>query len=287
MNKIVLLGTKGGPRITKGAPWPTSSVLEIGGQPYLIDCGLGVTRQFAEAGYTFDQLSTIFITHHHSDHNLEFGPLLHTCWTSARPHPIKAYGPKGMHNLLNGFFAANVFDIETRMADEKQADLRELISVQEYSEGIVMEDDRVKVSALKVVHPPIVECYALKFEFDNKTVVFSGDTTWYEPFVQFCVGADFLVHEVMLASGVDKLCERLKDTKPNLKAHLLSSHTLAADVGRVASDANVGHLILNHFVPSDDPSITAADFEREVRTSWSGPLSSGFDLFSLDLDKTA
>jgi len=283
MNKIVLLGTKGGPRVSKGAPWPSSSVLEIAGQPYLIDCGLGVTRQFVEAGYTFDQLTTLFITHHHSDHNLELGPLLHTAWTSARPHPIAAYGPKGLKALLDGFFVANAFDIETRMADEKQADLRQLVTAHEYQEGVVLENDQVRVTALKVIHPPIVDCFALKFEFQNRVVVFSGDTTWYAPFVEFCRGADYLVHECMLSTGIDALCERLKETKPNLKSHLLASHTLAADVGKVATQAAVGHLILNHFVPSDDPSLSAQDFEAEVRTTWDGPLSAGYDGFQLEL----
>ncbi|MBX2824790.1 MAG: MBL fold metallo-hydrolase [Gammaproteobacteria bacterium] len=283
MNKIVLLGTKGGPRISKGAAWPTSSVLEIGGQPYLIDCGLGVTRQFVEAGYTFDQLQTLFITHHHSDHNLELGPLLHTAWTSARPHPIAAYGPTGLNALLDGFFIANAFDIETRMADEKQADLRALVSAHEYREGLVMENEQVKVTAIKVIHPPIVDCFALKFEFENKVVVFSGDTAWHPPFIEFCKGADYLIHECMLSRGIDALCERLKDTKPNLKAHLLASHTLATDVGKVATQAAVGHLILNHFVPSDDPAISAKDFEEEVRTTWAGPLSVGYDGFTLEI----
>lgn len=284
MNKIVLLGTKGGPRLTAGSPWPTSSVLEIDGRPYVIDCGLGVTRQFVESGYTLDRLHTLFITHHHSDHNLEFGPLLHTAWVSAKPHPITAYGPPGIKALLDGFFAANVFDIETRMADEKQADLRELVTTHEYSEGPVMEDDRVRVTALRVVHPPITDSFALKFEFSNRVVVFSGDTTWHEPLIEFCMDADVLVHEVMLGTGIDALCERLKDTKPNLKAHLMASHTLAEDVGRLARLAQVKHLVLNHFVPSDDPGIDRADFEREVKTTWEGPLSVGHDLFELDLD---
>ena len=70
-NRVVLFGTKGGPRLIKGGSWPTSSALVLNRKVYVIDAGLGVTRQFIEAGFTYDQLETVFITHHHSDHNLE------------------------------------------------------------------------------------------------------------------------------------------------------------------------------------------------------------------------
>ena len=74
-DKVILLGTKGGPRITTGSSWPSSSVVELSGRPYLVDCGMGVTRQFVEAGYDLGQINTILLTHLHSDHCLELGPL--------------------------------------------------------------------------------------------------------------------------------------------------------------------------------------------------------------------
>ena len=70
-----MLATKGGPRLTAGSSWPDSVVLEISRRTYIIDAGLGVTRQFVEAGYSLDDIHTIVITHHHStpfdSHNLD------------------------------------------------------------------------------------------------------------------------------------------------------------------------------------------------------------------------
>ena len=34
-NKVVLLGTKGGPRMEKGLSWSTCSVIEVNGHPYI------------------------------------------------------------------------------------------------------------------------------------------------------------------------------------------------------------------------------------------------------------
>ena len=75
-DRLVLLGTKGGPAIRKGGPSPTSHLLVIGGHPYVIDCGLGVTRALVEAGMALPELRNIIITHLHSDHVLEMGPLV-------------------------------------------------------------------------------------------------------------------------------------------------------------------------------------------------------------------
>ena len=58
-DRIVLLGTRGGPRLLTGSSWPSSSVIEFSGRPYIVDCGLGVTRQFVEAGYRLDDVHTI------------------------------------------------------------------------------------------------------------------------------------------------------------------------------------------------------------------------------------
>ena len=61
-DRLVLFGTKGGPRLIKGGSWPTSQALVLNGNVYIIDAGLGVTRQFIEAGFTYDQLESVFIT---------------------------------------------------------------------------------------------------------------------------------------------------------------------------------------------------------------------------------
>ncbi len=71
--RLVLLGSKGGPAIRPGGPWPTSSLLEIGGRSIVVDCGLGVTRGLTDAGVNLKALDLVFITHLHSDHVLEPG----------------------------------------------------------------------------------------------------------------------------------------------------------------------------------------------------------------------
>ena len=282
-NRLVLLGTKGGPAIRQGyTPAPTSHLLVYDGVPYVIDTGYGVSFKLIDAKFPLPALRYVFITHHHSDHNAEFGLLLNNAWAIGLKTPVDAYGPKGMHELADGFWQAYRFDIETRMADEGRPDLRKLVAVHEYTEGTVMEAKGVKVTALRNVHPPIIESFALKFEFPGKTIVFSGDTAYFPPLAEFAKGADILVHEVMYAPALERLLAKTPNA-PTLMAHLKASHSLPDEVGRIASQAGVKKLVLSHLVPADDPSVTEKTWTDAVRATWSGDLVVAHDLLEIAL----
>ena len=55
-DRLILLGTKGGPAVRPGGPMPTASLLWLHGQPIIVDCGLGVTRAAVNAGLDLRQL---------------------------------------------------------------------------------------------------------------------------------------------------------------------------------------------------------------------------------------
>lgn len=275
-DRIVMLGTRGGPALRPGGSFPTSNLLVAGGRPYVVDCGLGVTRGYVAAGLQLTTLDTVLVTHHHSDHNLELGNLVYTAWVTGLARPVRCYGPPGLARMADDFCALNRYDIETRIADEGRPPFRPLLHVTEYGEGLVLDDGNVRVTALRNLHPPVTDSFSLKFEFAGKTVVFGGDTAYLPALAAFAKGADVLIHEVMYGPRLDALVVRVANGA-RLKQHLMASHTLAEDVGRIAAAAGVGRLVLNHFVPSDDPELTPAAWEAAVRTTWSGPLDIGRD----------
>jgi ribonuclease BN (tRNA processing enzyme) len=282
-NRLVLLGTKGGPAIRGGfTPAPSANLIVYNNVPYVIDTGYGVSFKLVAARFPLPALRYVFITHHHSDHNAEFGLLMNNAWAIGLRTPVDAYGPAGMRQLADGFWQAYRFDIETRMADEGRPDLRKLVNIHEYTEGAVMADGDVKVTALRNVHPPITESFALKFEFPDKTVVFSGDTAYFPPLAEFAKGADILVHEVMYAPAMEALMRRTPNA-PTLLAHLKASHTLTDEVGRIATQAHVKKLVLSHLVPADDPSVTEKVWTDAVRETWKGDLVVAHDLMEIAL----
>jgi ribonuclease BN (tRNA processing enzyme) len=282
-NRLVTLGTRGGPAIRTGfTPSPSANLLVFDDVPYVIDTGYGVSGKLVESKFRLPQLRYVFITHHHSDHNAEFGLLAYNAWAMGLKTPVDAYGPAGMKRLAQGFWDAYQFDIETRMADEGRPDMRKLVNAHEYAEGEVLKTDKVKVSALRNVHPPIKESFALKFEFPGKTVVFSGDTAYHPPLAQFAKGADVLVHEVMLLPAIEYIV-RANPNASTMLEHLKASHTTVADVGRIATDAGVKTLVLSHFVPADAPNVTDQQWIDGVRETWKGDVILAKDLMQIML----
>lgn len=289
-NRLVLLGTKGGPRVGGTGSnlgnlsrMNPANLLVIGGVPYVIDCGYGVSMQLVKAGIPLPQLRYVFITHHHSDHQLEYGNLLYAAWASGLNHPVDTYGPPGLEKMTRDFLAMNAIDIATRIEDEGKPDLRRLIQAHDIRNlDRVFGNGQVKVSAMRSLHPPFHDSYGLKFEFDGKTVVFSGDTAYNPKLAEFAKGADYLVHEVQYGPGVEALAKRLPNAKRALE-HFLASHTMTEDVGRIAAAAGVKNLVLSHFVPGDDPSITDEMWAEGVRKHYKGNILVGHDLMSIEL----
>jgi ribonuclease BN (tRNA processing enzyme) len=275
-NQIILLGVKGGPAIRQRGAMPTSSLLQLGGLNVLVDCGIGASRSVAEAGVSLLEIDAIFITHLHSDHYLELGPLLYTAWTTGLKRTVKVFGPDGLAEYWDNFLKAMDFDYEIRLADEGRPPLRDMVDVQIYTEGPVTELDGLSVDALRVDHPPITDCFALRFKADDKKVVFSADTCYFPPLAEFSRGANVLVHEAMLTAGVETLIKRTPGAD-RLREHLMASHTPAEDVGRIASAGMVGQLVLNHLVPADDPEFGEADWKDEVSKTWNGDVVVGQD----------
>lgn len=283
-DRLVLLGTRGGPAIEGYIPSPSANLIVYKNMPYIIDAGYGATFKLIEAGVPLRRLRYVFITHHHSDHNLDLGPMLYNAWVSGLPGPIDVFGPKGLNDLIGGYWGSNRYDIETRISDEGRPDLRKLVHTHEFKEGLIFSRGDVTVSALRVIHPPVTESYAFRFVLGRKIIVFSGDTSYFPPLAEFARGADYLVHEVVYPSAIDTLLKgRPNVDAAKLKASILRHHTRPEDVGRIATRAHAKTLVLNHFVPADEKALTPGVWAHAVQQTYSGKVVVGRDLLHLPL----
>jgi ribonuclease BN (tRNA processing enzyme) len=66
-----------------------------------------------------------------------------------------------------------------------------------------------------------------------------------------------------------------------LRDHLLAAHTLPEDVGKIADRAGVKALVLSHFVPGDDPTITDEQWSEGARKYFKGRIIVGKDLMEI------
>src|SRR6185312_15427638 len=162
--KLVLLGTGGGP-LPGRSRHMTSNVIVSDGAAYVVDCGLGVTSQFAKTGISFGQIRSVFITPHHPDHNVEYGPLLVIGWVEGLPASVRAFGPPPLSQMTDDILRAYKTTIDFWAEDFRTKPL-DAVRVQEVSAaGAVMQDDKVKVSATIVSHPPVTPALAYRFDF--------------------------------------------------------------------------------------------------------------------------
>lgn len=136
------------------------------------------------------------------------------------------------------------------------------------------EDDRVRVSAILVNHAPVFPALAYRFDTDDGSIVFSGDTGRNPNVVKLARDADVLVHEVIDKAWVSSLFPEPRTTEQeSMYNHLINAHTLTEDVGEIAERANVATLVLSHIVPGHAPDKRF----KEAGNGFSGRLIIGHD----------
>jgi ribonuclease BN (tRNA processing enzyme) len=279
--RLVLLGTGGGPRIVAPGRSKSANLIVVNGVPYVVDCGEGVAHQLVRTGVAPNTLRYVFITHHHSDHNLDYGNLIYDGWVAGLRTPVDSYGPPPIKAMTEAYWQLNRFDIETRIGDEGRPDLRKLVTAHEFAEpGLVMQNADVKVTSARVRHPPIVHAYAYRFDAADRSIVISGDTTYSPELIALAKGADVLVSEVMHLAGLEALLKKVPNAA-TLREHLLASHIVTEDLGKLAAAAGVKTLVLTHFVPPDDNSITDEMWMEGVRKHYNGQIIVGRDLLEI------
>ncbi len=280
--KLVLLGTGAGPGVGQSRKM-TSHVMLSNGAAYVLDCGMGVTNQFARTGIPFHTLKSIFITHHHADHNIEYGPLLIVGWIHALPLDVRSFGPPPLKQMTEDFMRAYKQTVDFWAEDFQMKPLTS-VNVQEISAaGPVTQDDNVKVSAILVEHPPVKPALGYRFDFKDRSIAFSGDTAPLEAVAEMAKGADVLVHETMYVPALETTLRAAiakggwPVTFDVFMAHMRADHTPSEDVGRIAQEAGVKTLVLSHLTPPID-SIDDETWRAPVAKHFKGEIIVGKDL---------
>jgi ribonuclease Z len=275
--KIVMLGT--------GTPIPdanragTSVAVIHKGQAYLFDIGAGAVHNATRARYNHEipslypsQVCRLFVTHMHSDHTLDYAELVYTLWWR-RPGRLQAFGPPGMLEMTDGMHAMMAPDLRTRIASSQPVANPDgyKVDVSEIADGFVFEQDGVRIEAFEVDHGDIKPAFGYRIDTSDRSIVISGDTAISERLLEMSRGVDVLIHEVISDSGLSKNSE-------GFQAYHRQSHTPASDLGRLASEARPGLLVLYHGLYYGVPEALILE---EVKATYDGPvvLANDLDLF--------
>lgn len=202
----------------------------------------------------------------------------------------------GLADLIAAQTEAHAYDLNVRMRQAGRADLTELVMPREIAVPpgvgagpervapameplVVTEDERVRVTAILVEHPPVFPSLAYRFDTDEGSIVLSGDTAPCANLVALARGADILVHEVF----ADDVAARDEDESWEAcqrEHHLRTAHTPLGEVGRVAAEAGVRRLVLTHFIPGDD-ALPDEHWTRGTAGSFAGEVVVGHDLLEV------
>jgi ribonuclease BN (tRNA processing enzyme) len=273
ITQLVLLGT-GTPNAEPDRSGSAVAVV-VNGTPYLVDAGPGVVRRANEAfqagvaGLAVKRLSTVFLTHLHTDHTVGLPDLMYTPWVLERETPLRIIGPAGTELMAHHLTEAYREDVRIRLDGLEPANRTgHRIEAQDVGPGVVFQDANVRVTAFEVAHGGWPQAFGYRFETPDRTIVISGDTAPVDAIVENCRGCDILVHEVYSQAGWEK-------REPEWKRYHSASHTSGPALGQIASQADPKLLVLTHQLLW---GATPEELLAEVRSSFSGSVVYGKDL---------
>ena len=134
---------------------PTSQVLEIKNQMFLIDCGEGTQVQLRKHKIKFSRINRIFISHLHGDHIYGLIGLIATFRLLNRESELHIYGPKGLKEvmLLQLKLGKSWFNYPLKFHE-----------LESKESEIIFEDDKVTVLTVPLKH----RIYTNGFVFKEK-----------------------------------------------------------------------------------------------------------------------
>lgn len=251
---------------------PSSQIVEIRGKCFMIDCGEGTQTQLRRSKIKFTRISAVFISHVHGDHCFGLIGMISTFGMLGRTAPLHIYAPAGFGNIMKMQIDFFCKDLEYEVVFH---------DVDTNAKNIIYEDRSLTVETVPLSHR--VPCCGFIFR-EKQTLphILRDMADYYKvPVSQFNNiknGADWVDEEgnVIPYTRLTKpselarsyaycsdtrylpmLHECLKDV--NVLYHestyseedeamaKLYFHSTAAQAAQVASDANVGKLVLGHY----------------------------------------
>lgn len=225
MMKLTVLG-KYGP-YPKSGGGTSSYLLQCGERNILIDAGSGCLSRL-QYYIHIDDIDMMMLSHLHFDHCAEAFILAY-----ALKEKLDVYIPK---TPMAGFaMLENSGKYNPRIIDD----------------FLTVKKDDIVFSFCRMDHP--VETYAMRFEYEGKVFVYSGDSVYTEKLIGFAKDADTL----LIDSGF--MGEKKEDG--NLP------HMFVGEAGEIAKQAGVKRLLLTHINPAYDESRLLFEAEAAFKNS--------------------
>lgn len=158
-------------------------------QNMLLDCGPTVLLAMQQQHVDPLDIDQILLSHLHGDH---FGGvpffLMHAQFVAKRDRPLTIVGPEGTEQRVRDALDVLFPDLHDTTWDFP-------LSFVELVPGLGRIVGGVRVLAQLVDHPSGAPSLAYRLEYGDKTLAFSGDTSWTDALVAVADKADLLIAE--------------------------------------------------------------------------------------------
>lgn len=251
---------------------PTSQVLEIKNQLFLIDCGEGTQVQLRRHKIKFSRINHIFISHLHGDHFYGLIGLISTFMLLNRVNDLHVYGPKGIKELIlmqlkasGSYTGYNLYfhELESKQSETIYEDKKVIVKTiplkhRVYTNGFLFQEKNIqrKLNIEAIEEYDIDVSYFQKIKFGGDITLENGeilknDLLSFDPETEksyaFCSDTVYNESIIPIVEKVDALYH--ESTFLEKDAHLAEKtmHTTAIQAGKIAKLANVKQLIMGHY----------------------------------------
>ncbi len=251
---------------------PTSQVVELSNQMFLVDCGEGTQVQIRRKKIKFSRIQRVFISHLHGDHFFGLIGLISTFSLLNRQDELHIYGPKGIKNVIllqiklsQSYTSYPLYFHELESTESELIFENEKVEVytiplkhRVYTNGYLFKEKnkKRKLNIAAVEEYGIDIAYYQKIKNGGDIILENGEVISNEKLTlpsdepqsyAFCSDTQYLESIVPIIKNVDVLYHESTFLEQDQSKTVHTMHSTAKEAATIALKANAKHLILGHY----------------------------------------
>jgi ribonuclease Z len=251
---------------------PTSQVLEMKNELFLIDCGEGTQVQLRRNKIKFNKIKHIFISHLHGDHCYGLVGLISTFRLLNRENELHVYGPKGIKEIIT---------LQLKLSNSWTNYPLYFHELESKEPQVIYEDEKLSVETIPLIHRIYTNGFLFKEKrgdrklLIDKAVSYNIDVSLFksikkgkdvtsesgelipnhlltadpEPTKSYAYCSDTAFNQKMIPqiSGATVLYHESTFLQDKAQLAFPTKHSTAKEAALIAKEAGVKQLILGHY----------------------------------------